>query len=600
MTDVGAFTVVAIIAARNEADVLDQVIDDLIRQHVDVYLIDDGSTDDSAQVGEARLGRGVIGVERRPPSKVFEWTSLLRRKEELSATLDGHWFLHHDADEFRESPWAHLDLRAAIHQVDALGYNAIDFRVLNFRPTTAEPASGDIRVAMPYWEEAGQVDRLQVKCWKKTDAAVDLATSGGHDVAFAGRTVFPTRFLVRHYPIRSGEHGHRKIGAERQARYDPSELAKGWHVHYDKLPHEFRFVWDPAQLQLFDSARVRRELLERSRDADAADAGNRTHAELQRLRDQVRRLSDENAQLTLTTVEQADMIRRADVEISDQGEHRRRLIRDNRHLSRELDAIRSSRSWTVTAPLRAAYALLAAPAPSAEPTPATEAGEDATFAAAAHHVAPRWGDLDRRTPVSWSWGLDRGLPVDRHYIVTFLERHRQDIRGRVLEVKDPGYATRFGSDVEAIDVLDIDRTNRMATIVADLAKAEGLPVATYDCVILTQTLHIVYDVRAALRHAIGMLRPGGVLLCTLPAVSRVNDENGGVDSGDFWRFTRAAVDGLFAEQANGTDRTIWTVGNVKTCAAFLYGFAAEELAPADLDFHDPWFPLLHCVRAVRR
>ena len=37
--------------------------------------------------------------------------------------------------------------------------------------------------------------------------------------------------------------------------------------------------------------------------------------------------------------------------------------------------------------------------------------------------------------------------MDRYFIEQFLAAHRQDIRGRVLEVKDNEYTTRFGTDV---------------------------------------------------------------------------------------------------------------------------------------------------------
>ena len=97
-----------------------------------------------------------------------------------------------------------------------------------------------------------------------------------------------------------------------------------------------------------------------------------------------------------------------------------------------------------------------------------------------------------------------------------------------------------------------------------------------------------------------MLSPGGVLLCTIPAVSRVNYEDGGLEHGDFWRLTAAAVKRLFEQLPQVERLEVKTYGNVRTCAAFLYGLAAEEL-PADvLDHHDPWFPLLHGVRVVKR
>ena len=53
---------------------------------------------------------------------------------------------------------------------------------------------------------------------------------------------------------------------------------------------------------------------------------------------------------------------------------------------------------------------------------------------------PAWlGTLRRTSPLSDVFGLDRGKPVDRRYTEAFLDRHRQDIRGRVLEVKDSRY-----------------------------------------------------------------------------------------------------------------------------------------------------------------
>jgi SAM-dependent methyltransferase len=210
-----------------------------------------------------------------------------------------------------------------------------------------------------------------------------------------------------------------------------------------------------------------------------------------------------------------------------------------------------------------------------------------------------WGDLRRLTPISSVWGLDRGRPLDRYYIENFLERHRADIRGRVLEVKDSGYTDRYGVGVTQADVLDINPANERATIVADLTAAEGIPSATFDCFVFTQTLHIIYDIRAAVSNAFRLLKPGGVLLCTVPAVSRINPEDGGLESGDFWRFTGASVRRLFSEVFPPASFEVSGFGNVLTCVAFLYGLAPGELTCEELDFVDPWFPLLFCVRAVK-
>ena len=59
--------------------------------------------------------------------------------------------------------------------------------------------------------------------------------------------------------------------------------------------------------------------------------------------------------------------------------------------------------------------------------------------------------------------------------------------------------------------------------VADLTDAPEVPSDSYDCVILTQTLHLIFDMSAALRTIQRILKPGGVLLCTVPGISQVAD-----------------------------------------------------------------------------
>jgi peptidoglycan/xylan/chitin deacetylase (PgdA/CDA1 family)/GT2 family glycosyltransferase/SAM-dependent methyltransferase len=209
------------------------------------------------------------------------------------------------------------------------------------------------------------------------------------------------------------------------------------------------------------------------------------------------------------------------------------------------------------------------------------------------------GELRRLTPLSPTWGLDRGKPVDRHYIEAFLDRHRADVRGCVLEVKDAGYTRCYGGDrVTNSDVLDVDAGNAQATVVADLSRADTLEEARYDCFILTQTLGVIFDVRAALRHALRVLKPGGVLLATLPATGRVSYEDGGLD-GDYWRFAESGVRRLFAELLPPDAFEVAGWGNVLVDAAFYFGLAAEELTAEELAAVDPYFPLIYTVRAVK-
>jgi SAM-dependent methyltransferase len=208
----------------------------------------------------------------------------------------------------------------------------------------------------------------------------------------------------------------------------------------------------------------------------------------------------------------------------------------------------------------------------------------------------RLGSLARTQPVSSSWGYDRGTPVDRWYIDRFLDEHRADVTGRVLEVKDSAYTDRFGIGVTERAVLDLDPENPNATHVADLASGEGLEDEGFDCFICTQTLQFVFDVPAALATAHRVLRPGGVLLATVPVASRVC----GPPLTDFWRFTPLAMDRLLKAAFGEGSVTVRGTGSVLSQVAFLEGLAAEELTPGELAVDDERFPLLVCARAVRQ
>jgi SAM-dependent methyltransferase len=210
---------------------------------------------------------------------------------------------------------------------------------------------------------------------------------------------------------------------------------------------------------------------------------------------------------------------------------------------------------------------------------------------------PAWlGTIRRTMPLSDHYGRERGTPVDRYYIEQFLAAERPMITGRVLEVLDSSYTERFGTAVERSDILDVRAENADATIVADLATADDIPSQTYDCFILTQTLQYIYDLKAALTHSHRILRPGGTLLCSVPAISRIDRFE--LDS-EYWRLTAAACSRLFGEAFPGGVVEIRARGNVLSGVAFLMGMAAEELSIPELERDDPFFPLVVTVRATR-
>lgn len=221
---------------------------------------------------------------------------------------------------------------------------------------------------------------------------------------------------------------------------------------------------------------------------------------------------------------------------------------------------------------------------------------------ARHRPPAGWahmGSLRRTTPISQFFGFDRGLPVDRYYIEQFLERNRDDIRGRVLEVGDAEYTRRFGGDrVTISDVLHARPGNPEATIIGDLCTGEGIPEAAFDCIILTQVLSFVWDVPAALATASRALKPGGVLLVTTGGISQISRHDAD-NWGDFWRFTPQSIRRLFEEAFPDGEFRLQTYGNVLAATAFLHGLAAHELRQRELDEAQPDYEVILAVRAVR-
>jgi SAM-dependent methyltransferase len=210
----------------------------------------------------------------------------------------------------------------------------------------------------------------------------------------------------------------------------------------------------------------------------------------------------------------------------------------------------------------------------------------------------RLGDLRRTRPLSRVWESDRGRPVDRHYIDGFLSVHAFDVRGVVLEIGDRSYTRRFGGDrVGRSEVLSLAPAKE-GTIVGDLAAGTGIPTEAFDCIILTQTLHLIYDVQRATRTLYRILKPGGVVLATIPGISQVSRPDM-LRSGDHWRFTSASAYRLFAEIFPRRYLTVQSHGNVLAAMAILQGLAAEELSPRELDVHDPDYEVILTVRAVK-
>ncbi len=208
------------------------------------------------------------------------------------------------------------------------------------------------------------------------------------------------------------------------------------------------------------------------------------------------------------------------------------------------------------------------------------------------------GDLARTTPFSEQFGYDRGGPVDRYYIENFLQEKAPIIRGRVLEIGDNEYTLHFGaSAVTQSDILHVDEKNEKATFTGDLSNAPQLPSDSFDCIILTQTLHLIYNYKEAIKTCYRILKPGGTLLLTVPGISHI-------DKGEWkeiwlWSFTDNSIKIILSEVFNREKITVNTFGNVLVATAFLYGLGQPEITKEQMDATDPHYQVIITASAVK-
>ena len=210
-----------------------------------------------------------------------------------------------------------------------------------------------------------------------------------------------------------------------------------------------------------------------------------------------------------------------------------------------------------------------------------------------------FGDLGDVEPLSRKFGGDRGTPLDRYYIESFLQRHAGDIRGRVAEIGDNVYTLRFGlARVVTSDIIDSpESANPQATICIDLQNENAVEAGRLDCIIVTQTLHMIYDVRGAIATIHRALAPGGVVLATVPGITPIDAQDG--PEKWFWAMTQSAARRLFVERFGAAGVDVQQFGNVLAATAFLQGLSFEEMDRASLDVVDPLYPVITGIRATK-
>lgn len=241
--------IIAILATYNEERFIATCLEHLFAQGVEVYLIDNCSTDKTVAIAERHLGQGLVGIESFPRiAATYEWRSILERKEELATTLDAHWFMHVDADEIRLPPRSDRTLAQMFAEVEAQNYNAVNFMEFTFIPVREDPDHDHPRFlqTMRHYYPFAPVFPNRLNAWRRQPERVELAWAAGHVVRFPSLRMYPQSFKMRHYLFLSVPHF---VGKYAQRTFAQEELQRGW--------HRWRARIDPAKIELPPRAELR-------------------------------------------------------------------------------------------------------------------------------------------------------------------------------------------------------------------------------------------------------------------------------------------------------------------------------------------------------
>jgi glycosyltransferase involved in cell wall biosynthesis len=254
---------VAIICARNEEVHLPYALPDLIREGLDVILIDHDSTDGTASIARQFLGHGLLGIERLPWKGYFSLTEQLEAKRRIIERLDHDWVVHVDADEWLSAPDQGQTLLAGLEVADSAGYNCVHFNEFVFVPRPGEDFTDtDYRRRLTRYYLHRPWYPFLLRAWRR-DADLDNRHNAGHGLG-PGARWFPQDFPMRHYISLSEAQAQTKYLTR---KFDEDEIGRGWHLNRLQItkadlrfPDDYRMTtlpaWDSKEFDTSNSVKT--------------------------------------------------------------------------------------------------------------------------------------------------------------------------------------------------------------------------------------------------------------------------------------------------------------------------------------------------------
>lgn len=179
--------VVAIVDTFNHGQIIKESLQNLLREGLEVYVIEGGSTDDTKYVVE-RFGDQLGGFEQYRSAEKNE-KSLLNRKREIAKNYPGAWILDLHGNESPTSLSYSLGLRESLGEVAVAGYDNVEFSMIEIFPGASQGGKGPSTSGCDREQFRFSSPEAEMRAWYQPDRA--------HNQNAPSRGAYPFRFLIK-------------------------------------------------------------------------------------------------------------------------------------------------------------------------------------------------------------------------------------------------------------------------------------------------------------------------------------------------------------------------------------------------------------------
>ncbi len=213
---------------KDEADILEYSVKNLIAQEIDVTLLDDNSNDTNTHlIRNSKILKNLKFISLVDYG-YYNWTYILKEIDRISSASNFDYIVRNDADEYLISPIDNYSLRQFLYFVNLCGFEKVDSVVCNLHSIFGE--LNDFSEATHFSFPKIKAYSRVLRAWKNQNKLVNLSALGGHDLPEPSGDYFPLTFTLLHAPMRNPNQIRAKLES-RNTRGQKERKEKGWHDH---------------------------------------------------------------------------------------------------------------------------------------------------------------------------------------------------------------------------------------------------------------------------------------------------------------------------------------------------------------------------------